>query len=101
MGIEPTSEAWEASILPLNYARSFSAIVLRTARSSHSHSGPGLFLFLNPQQDSGKTQPFPRIFLAYSGPFPSSSCLQYAYTSMPCASHSSKRLRQAASCLAV
>jgi hypothetical protein len=22
MGIEPTSEAWEASILPLNYARS-------------------------------------------------------------------------------
>ena len=21
MGIEPTSEAWEASILPLNYAR--------------------------------------------------------------------------------
>jgi hypothetical protein len=24
MGIEPTSEAWEASILPLNYARSSS-----------------------------------------------------------------------------
>jgi hypothetical protein len=24
MGIEPTSEAWEASILPLNYARSAS-----------------------------------------------------------------------------
>jgi hypothetical protein len=23
MGIEPTSEAWEAPILPLNYARSF------------------------------------------------------------------------------
>ncbi len=23
MGIEPTSEAWEASILPLNYARDF------------------------------------------------------------------------------
>ncbi len=24
MGIEPTSEAWEASILPLNYARALS-----------------------------------------------------------------------------
>ena len=23
MGIEPTSEAWEASILPLNYARDY------------------------------------------------------------------------------
>jgi hypothetical protein len=28
-GIEPVSEAWEASILPLNYARSARAIVLR------------------------------------------------------------------------
>ena len=26
MGIEPTSEAWEASILPLNYARSSLAL---------------------------------------------------------------------------
>ncbi len=29
MGIEPTSEAWEAPILPLNYARSLFLIVLR------------------------------------------------------------------------
>ena len=29
MGIEPTSEAWEASILPLYDARSLSLIVLR------------------------------------------------------------------------
>ncbi len=29
MGIEPTSEAWEAPILPLNYARSLSPILLR------------------------------------------------------------------------
>ena len=27
MGIEPTSEAWEASILPLNYARSASKVL--------------------------------------------------------------------------
>ena len=26
MGIEPTSEAWEASILPLNYARSVTTL---------------------------------------------------------------------------
>jgi hypothetical protein len=26
MGIEPTSEAWEASILPLNYARAASIV---------------------------------------------------------------------------
>jgi hypothetical protein len=26
MGIEPTSEAWEASILPLNYARSLASL---------------------------------------------------------------------------
>jgi hypothetical protein len=30
MGIEPTSEAWEAPILPLNYARSLFPIVRRT-----------------------------------------------------------------------
>ena len=29
MGIEPTSEAWEASILPLYDARSLFSIVLR------------------------------------------------------------------------
>jgi hypothetical protein len=29
MGIEPTSEAWEAPVLPLNYARSFVLIVLK------------------------------------------------------------------------
>jgi hypothetical protein len=29
MGIEPTSEAWEAPVLPLNYARSMFLIVLR------------------------------------------------------------------------
>ncbi len=29
MGIEPTSEAWEAPVLPLNYARSLFLIVLR------------------------------------------------------------------------
>jgi hypothetical protein len=29
MGIEPTSEAWEAPILPLNYARSLSLIIAR------------------------------------------------------------------------
>jgi hypothetical protein len=29
MGIEPTSEAWEASILPLYDARSLSPILLR------------------------------------------------------------------------
>ena len=28
MGIEPTSEAWEASILPLNYARVFNNFIL-------------------------------------------------------------------------
>jgi hypothetical protein len=28
MGIEPTSEAWEAPVLPLNYARSLFLIVL-------------------------------------------------------------------------
>jgi hypothetical protein len=27
MGIEPMSEAWEASVLPLNYARSFLLIL--------------------------------------------------------------------------
>ncbi len=29
MKIEPTSEAWEASVLPLNYARSLITILLR------------------------------------------------------------------------
>ena len=28
MGIEPTSEAWEASILPLNYARPLSTLLI-------------------------------------------------------------------------
>ena len=28
MGIEPTSEAWEASILPLNYARSLALLLI-------------------------------------------------------------------------
>ncbi len=28
MGIEPTSEAWEAPVLPLNYARSLFLILL-------------------------------------------------------------------------
>ena len=28
MGIEPTSEAWEAPILPLNYARSLSIFLI-------------------------------------------------------------------------
>ncbi len=28
MGIEPTSEAWEAPILPLNYARSLSILLI-------------------------------------------------------------------------
>ena len=32
MGIEPTSEAWEASILPLNYARSGVLLYLRSYR---------------------------------------------------------------------
>jgi hypothetical protein len=31
MGIEPTSEAWEASILPLNYARAASKYMKRLA----------------------------------------------------------------------
>jgi hypothetical protein len=30
MGIEPTSEAWEAPVLPLNYARSLFLIILRS-----------------------------------------------------------------------
>ena len=37
MGIEPTSEAWEAPILPLNYARSLS-IVLIIQRLSESRT---------------------------------------------------------------
>jgi hypothetical protein len=28
MGIEPTSEAWEASILPLNHARPLSILLI-------------------------------------------------------------------------
>ncbi|GEM_PF-1411020 len=32
MGIEPTSEAWEASILPLNYARSLARSRLYTTQ---------------------------------------------------------------------
>jgi hypothetical protein len=32
MGIEPTSEAWEAPILPLNYARSLFLIVPANCR---------------------------------------------------------------------
>ena len=32
MGIEPTSEAWEASILPLNYARISDGFILALCR---------------------------------------------------------------------
>ena len=39
MGIEPTSEAWEAPVLPLNYARSLLNILLRI---DHPHSVPVL-----------------------------------------------------------
>jgi hypothetical protein len=40
MGIEPTSEAWEASILPLYDARSFLTIILRHRFSVQSLSQP-------------------------------------------------------------
>ena len=41
MGIEPTSEAWEAPVLPLNYARSLFNILLRI-ELAHVGSWDGL-----------------------------------------------------------
>ena len=40
MGIEPTSKAWEASILPLNYARSPEQGQNSIARAEHARSAP-------------------------------------------------------------
>ena len=49
MGIEPTSEAWEAPILPLNYARSLFLIVLE---ESTIHAAV-LILAAHPQRSTG------------------------------------------------
>jgi hypothetical protein len=43
MGIEPTSEAWEAPVLPLNYARSIFLILLANSTSIQQL---GLWMFL-------------------------------------------------------
>ena len=34
MGIEPTSQAWEARILPMNYTRKFLSIIANPDRKS-------------------------------------------------------------------
>ncbi len=36
MGIEPTSKAWEAVVLPLNYTRTHTAILLGPAPSDNN-----------------------------------------------------------------
>ncbi len=41
MGIEPTSSAWKAEVLPLNYAR-MSTLVTRTCRLQCGHLPMGL-----------------------------------------------------------
>jgi hypothetical protein len=46
MGIEPTSEAWEASILPLYDARS-GLILLQLGRDGHGFPFPIIFQNIN------------------------------------------------------
>ena len=53
MGIEPTSEAWEASILPLNYARSAKAILLASPSASRAILLPSCDCRNNSLNDSG------------------------------------------------
>ena len=40
MGIEPTPEAWEASILPLNYGCSVAAGIIRSANGQGADELP-------------------------------------------------------------
>ena len=44
MGLEPTSEAWEASILLWNYARSFLSLLMIHKLRAFAH-GPSFFKF--------------------------------------------------------
>ncbi len=37
MGIEPTYEAWEAAVLPLNYTRSVQAVIIERFRPMALH----------------------------------------------------------------
>ena len=47
MGIEPTFEAWEAPVLPLNYTRDSNSL-RRHSNASHLKISRRQFLFSNP-----------------------------------------------------
>jgi hypothetical protein len=42
MGIEPTTSAWKAEVLPLNYTRIY-AIFYNTTRNDHAYSSTSFF----------------------------------------------------------